>query len=303
MAASNRAALISKLHKELKKQFKLPPEPPSRPLMETVLYACLLEDAPQEAAEEGLAKLEQGYFDWNEVRVTTASELAEQLQMLPYPKEAATRLKKNLHALFETYYSFDIDDLKKQNLGTAMKTLEQLPAMTPFVLGYVTQYGLGGHAIPVDKSAMQVLNACDIVSESEKESGRVPGLERAIPKAKGREFGALLHQAGIAHQKNNSDPAVKKVILAVNPQAGKSTAASTKKATKSTTTKSSKKTTSAASPPAKKASQKKSNGPQSTSKKASSKSRPTGASKKKSAGKKTSGAKSSSKKLSKKKPR
>jgi hypothetical protein len=219
MTAKNRATLISKLHTALKKHFKPAPPSPGRPLMEHVLYASLLEDTPADLADEGFAKCEQEFFDWNEVRVTTATELAEVLSRLPSPTASAIRLKKNLQSMFEAFYNFDIDHLKKENLGKAVAKFEAMPGMTHFVLSYLVQHGLGGHAIPIDKSAMKLMWLAGIVSDAEADSGKVPGLERTIPKNRAIEFSSLLHQAGIAFQANNKDKAVWDVLLAVNKDA------------------------------------------------------------------------------------
>ncbi len=217
-ATNNRATKINKLYQALKKHYK-PVTAPERPLMETLLYACLLEDAPYEAADEGLARLEQDYFDWNEVRVTTVTELRDVLRGIPDPTAAALRLKKNLHSLFETHYTFDLEELKKQNLGKAIESLEKLPAITPFVLGFVVQHCLGGHLIAVDRCAMRLLHACDIVTAGEAEKGKTPGLERAVPKAKGLEFTSLLHQASVALLQNPKDKQIWAMLKTVHPEA------------------------------------------------------------------------------------
>lgn len=221
MTASNRAARIAKLHTSLKKHYKPVPNS-NRPLMEHLLYACLLEGAPAELADEGLAKLEQQYFDWNEVRVTTVSEIAELLSSLPNPMNAATRLKRCLQSAFETFYSFDLEDLKKQNLGKAVEQFEALPGMTPFVLSSVAQHGLGGHSIPVDSYGLRIMFACGIINEAEMVTRKVPGLERAIPKSKGMEFGSLLQQASIALRQDPQDKTVHAMVTAVDKDAVKS---------------------------------------------------------------------------------
>ncbi len=219
MTAKNRAALIGKLHTALKKHFKPAPPSPGRPLMEHVLYASLLEDSPADLADEGFAKCEQEYFDWNEVRVTTVTELAEVLNRLPNPQAAALRLKRNLQSIFETFYNFDIDFLKKENLGKAVAKFESMTGISPFVLAYIVQHGLGGHSIPIDKSSMKLMWLCGIVSDAEAESGKVPGIERTIPKNKSIEFSSLLHQAAIAFQANSKEKSVWDVLLAVNKDA------------------------------------------------------------------------------------
>lgn len=215
MAASNRAKLITKLHTELKKKYSLPPSQPSRPLLEHLLYACLLQDAPFDLADEGLAKCEQEFFDWNEVRVTTVTELTQVLSGMPEPAKTARRLKEILQAVFEEFYAFDLDHLKKENLGKAVAKFESMEAMTPFVRSYTVQHGLGGHSIPVDYAGMVIMLATGIATQSEASEGKIPGLERAIPKNKALEFSALLHQCGVALLLDHSDKKARGLLDAV----------------------------------------------------------------------------------------
>ena len=63
-----------------------------RTVMEHLLFACCLEDARYEAAEEAFAALKHTFFDWNEVRVTSISELSEVMACLPDPRAAAPEL-------------------------------------------------------------------------------------------------------------------------------------------------------------------------------------------------------------------
>ncbi len=147
-----------------------------RPLLEHLLYACCLESAPHEAAEEAFAKLQQAYYDWNEVRVTTVSELSEVMSGLPRPAEAASRLKRCLQSVFECYYSFDLEPLKKENIGKAVKQLEKLDGISSFAIAFVTQNGLGGHAIGVSDDSLEALRVLGIVSDDEAQEKRVPGL-------------------------------------------------------------------------------------------------------------------------------
>ena len=216
MSASKRATLIGKLNSALKKHYNPLPAQPARPLLEHVLYASLLQDAAADLADEGMAKCEQEFYDWNEVRVTTVTELAQVLSRLPEPMTAARRMKSNLQAIFEEFYTFDLDHLKKENLGKAVNKFDKMPDMTPFVLSYTVQHGLGGHSIPVDFWAMVVMLSTQIASQPEASVGKVPGLERAIPKSRGIEFSGLLHQAAIALSKNTKDKASRAFLDAVN---------------------------------------------------------------------------------------
>jgi endonuclease III len=142
MSSGNRTVKYENLLKALRKHYKPLADPPERSVLEHLLYACCLEDARVEQADEGFAKLQQTYFDWNEVRVTTVAELAEALKALPFPMQAASRIKQCLQSIFETRYQYDIDDMKKANLGKATAELEAWKGMSHFAVAYVSQHAL-----------------------------------------------------------------------------------------------------------------------------------------------------------------
>ena len=214
MSTSNRAAKLITTHKVLKKHYE-PYPVADRPVLEHLLYACCLEVAPSAAADESFAKLQQAYYDWNEVRVTTVSELSEILSGLPKPSEAASRLKRTLQSVFECYYSFDLEPLKKENIGKAVKQLENLDGISGFAIAFVTQHGLGGHAIAVNKDALESLWVLGIISDEEAKNRRVPGLERAISKNKGIEFGSLLHQLATDYGAAPFSPRIRSIMLEI----------------------------------------------------------------------------------------
>jgi len=219
MANPNRTSLLNKTHRVLKQHYKPVPVPDDRPLLEHILYACCLENAPYEAADRIYEHLSKSFFDWNEVRVSTVMELSEAMHNLPDPMAAASNLKRVLQGVFESTYSFELESLKKQNISQAIKHLEKLGGSTPFVLAYVTQAALGGHSIPLDRGALDTLFVLGIVSQSEAQSGKVSGFERVIPKNKGAEFASLLHQLAADFHANPFSPNVRKLILSINPDA------------------------------------------------------------------------------------
>ena len=96
MTAVSRSDQFAKVHKVLKKHYKPAPASAGRTVMEHLLFACCLEDAPHEAAEEAFAALVHTFFDWNEVRVTSISELSEVMACLPDARAAANRIKRRV---------------------------------------------------------------------------------------------------------------------------------------------------------------------------------------------------------------
>jgi len=219
MSTPNRAGLLKKTFRVLKKHYKSVIPIGDRSTLEHLLYACCLENTQAEATDEAYAKLQESYFDWNEIRVTSVGELAEVLSALTDPADAATRLKQVLQMVFETYYAFDLEHLKKQNLGKAVKELEKYTGTTNFSVDYVSQNSLGGHSIATNAGAVHTMVVLGIVTEAEATKRRLPGIERAISKAKGIEFTSLLHQLGTDFRTTPFSSRVRGILLEIDPNA------------------------------------------------------------------------------------
>lgn len=218
-AASNRASIIAKSYKVLKKHFRPVPSVGGRSVMETLLFACCLENSRQDKAEEAFARIQTMYFDWNEIRVATARELAESFEGLADPLASARNLKRTLQSIFETLYRFDLEDLKKQNLGHAVQQLQGFPGTTKFTVAYAVQHALGGHSIPLCEASLEIMRVVGAISEAEFEQGAVPGLERAISKDQGHEFSSLLHQFGYEFMHAPSNSKWRSILLEIAPDA------------------------------------------------------------------------------------
>lgn len=217
MASNNRADLLEQLFKVLKKHYQ-PVTTPNRNLLENLLFACCLEDAPYDKAEDCYARLEASYFDWNEVRVTTVRELGEVFGTIPNPISNALNLKNTLQSVFESQFTFDLEHLKKQNLGKTVALLESYKGTTPFTISYVTQHNLGGHSIPLGKGGIDIMTIIGAINEKEAAASKVPGLERTIPKSKGIEFSSLLHQLASDLIASPFSPKVRNILLEVDPE-------------------------------------------------------------------------------------
>jgi endonuclease-3 len=217
MSVSNRAATIAKIHKVLGKHYK-PMAFAERPVLEQLLYSCCLEDSPRDAADECFARLQESFFDWNEIRVTTVRELGELMRNLTDPLRSATSLKQTLHSVFETIYNFDLEGLRKQNLGAAIKQLQQYRGATPFMVAYVVQSSLGGHSIPISRSGLELMFALGAITAAERDMGTVPGLERAVPKNKGAEFASLFQQLSADYAVAPYGTRVRDILHEIDPE-------------------------------------------------------------------------------------
>ena len=217
MASNNRATQINKVLKIVKKHFKPSEIPAERTLLEHLIFACCAENSLHEIANEVFATLDSEYYDWNEVRVTSLRELTEVMKRLNDAQEAATRLKRVLQSVFETHYSFDLELMKKQNIGQTVKQLEKYKGTTNYTVAFVTQNALAGHAIPINLGLLESMRVVGVISDKEAKKGTVPGLERIVPKSKGSEVGTILHQLGVELHRSPYGPTIRKLLLEIEP--------------------------------------------------------------------------------------
>ncbi|NOZ41196.1 MAG: hypothetical protein GXP24_13370 [Planctomycetes bacterium] len=217
MASNNRATQISKVLKIAKKHFKPAEIPSERTLLEHLIFACCAENSLHEVANEVFETLASDYYDWNEVRVTSIRELTEVMKKLNDAKAAATRLKRVLQSVFETHYSFDLELMKKQNIGQTVKQLEKYNGTSSYIVAFVTQNALAGHAIPINQGLLESMRVVGVISDKEAAKGSVPGLERIVPKSKGIEIGTVLHQLGVELHRSPYGPTIRKLLLEIEP--------------------------------------------------------------------------------------
>jgi len=217
MAAPSRTAQLSDFYKALKKHYKPVATDFNRSFLEHLIFAGILENASYDVAQQAYASLHEEFFDYNEIRVTSVSELSEVMRMLPDPQAAASRVKRMLQAIFEESYAFDLEAKKRGNLGPTIEWLEKLDGSSKFTVSYLIQSALAGHSIPVDEGVVKVLRLLNLITDAEVESGIVQGIERAIAKSKGVEFGSILHQLGAAFYSNPYSTNLKKILVALDP--------------------------------------------------------------------------------------
>ena len=217
MASNNRATLINKVLKVIKRHYKPAEIKKDRTLFEHLVYACFLENSLHDNASQVFEYLSKEYFDWNEVRVSSIRELTTAMKDLNDPKESAVRLKRVLQSVFETHYTFDLEPLKKQNIGQTVKQLEKYNGTTKFTVAFVTQNALGGHSIPINLGLLESMRVVGVISDTEAKKGTVTGLERTVPKSKGIEVGTILHQLGVELHRSPYGPNIRKLLLEIAP--------------------------------------------------------------------------------------
>jgi endonuclease III len=200
MATLNKAQFLAEVLTLLKKRYKLDPSAAKFTVLEAIVYGICHEDATRAQADTALESFKTGFFDWNEVRVSSIAEIQGVLEAAKIrdAEERATRLRRFLRQLFEKTYAFNLDLLAKKPLKDSVKLLQEYEALgSDFVLATVTRLALGGHAIGVDKPTRRALERLGVADPDVDNPTLRGALERAVPKNRGVEFVDLIEE--LAH--------------------------------------------------------------------------------------------------------
>ena len=196
--------------------------PPQRTVLETLVYAALLENTTFDKADRAYTVLENYYIDWNEVRVCTVRELADTLTDLPHPEAAADRVRKALQGIFEKTYMFDLEEIRKKGKALAehIKSLEAMPAGTPYMIQYVAQVALDGHLIPFDEASLRIMRRLGLSQVSSDGTKEICiGLDRVILKKSSLTFAAQLHHFAAGYYDVPDSPELLSQLSAIDAEA------------------------------------------------------------------------------------
>jgi endonuclease III len=182
----NKQRLLTHLFNAAKKTGE--PDDETRPVLQQFLYGVCREDATREQADEAYRFLCDKFFDWNEIRVSSLRELEEAFEGMSDGEIRAQRLIAFLQEVFEVHFAFDLDKLQKEGLKQAAKKLSRYQAANDYVVSWVMQRSLGGHAIPVDPPTLRCARRLGLIENERDEADARASLEHLIPKAKGALF-------------------------------------------------------------------------------------------------------------------
>jgi endonuclease-3 len=204
MAAPSKTQLLADVQTLLRKRYEPGPAADRMSVLEAVVFGICHDSITREQANQALSRFKDEFFDWNEVRVSSIREIQSTLAGQPDPGPRAQAIRRFLRQIFNKTYSFSLEGLLKKPLKDAIKALQEFDAAkSDYVLATVLQLALGGHSIPVDGNTSRVLHRLGI-AEAETDAESLRGmLERAVPKNRGLEFGALIeelaHDTCVAH--------------------------------------------------------------------------------------------------------
>jgi endonuclease III len=174
-------------------------------VMEHLLFAICREESSQEKAEAVFRHLQERFFDWNELRVSSPREVAEALAGLTNPRARAERMISFLQEHFESTFGFDLEGLHKKGVKGAAKQLENAKGVSDFTLAWISQRSLRAHAVPVDAPMIRCLKRLGILDATvENATEARASLEEQVAKNHGVDFTDQLSRIALefCHERN-----------------------------------------------------------------------------------------------------
>ena len=110
------------------------------------------EDAVQEAFIVALERLEAEFHDYNEARVSSILELERVFENTTAPEWKALRVRSVLTFVFESFYAYEFESLRRKNIDQAKRLLSRVPHLSLFPRVYTLNQALGSHLVPLDES-------------------------------------------------------------------------------------------------------------------------------------------------------
>ena len=184
----DRQTIVQNLMTALKKRYKSAVPKYSYSLLESLMYAAVLEDASETEAKEAYDRLLKAFYDLNEIRVSSITEIEEALNPLPNSGWPALRIREMLQHTFEKYYRFDLDELKRKPVEQVEKQISKFKHITPFMKLFLIQNCLGAHAVPIDDKSRDLLAFLGVIEPQATIDEAAEDLKHIVRKADTAQF-------------------------------------------------------------------------------------------------------------------
>lgn len=161
-------------------------------VLDTMLFAVCLEDNRWEQAESGLKLLISSFFDLNEIRVSSVTELERALDGLAHSDLKGMRIRAILRHVFEGTYTFEFEKLRRMTLEQAIKALKKIQELSPFVRDFVLHEILGNHVVYLDGSMLTAARWLGLVPATADVGDASEYLKAGVRKSEVSEFCHLL---------------------------------------------------------------------------------------------------------------
>ncbi|MCH8963342.1 MAG: hypothetical protein IIB58_00155 [Planctomycetes bacterium] len=161
--------------------------------LKQLIYAVLSEDNSPTRAKTAMTRLLANTIDYNDLRVSTSTELASIIESDIFNAvERTSVLIEVLGSIYARENSVALNKSKTKNRRDARAYLEGLSGMTPYVLSGTMLWAFDEHAIPLDEQTLTVLKKEGLVDPDATMAEAQGFLRRHISAGDAKLFTALL---------------------------------------------------------------------------------------------------------------
>jgi len=140
-------------------------------------------------SERAVSRALKAMVEWNEIRVSTASEVNKATgNSIPNGTQRCRQLIDALQSIYDCENSVTLDRLAGMGRREARHYLEALAGVDEYSVASVLLWSLGGHAIPVNDKLLSSLRNADLVNPTADRAEVQAFLERHVNAASAKEF-------------------------------------------------------------------------------------------------------------------
>jgi endonuclease III len=201
-------ARLKRLYGRLRRAGGSPAAPqPTHPTDELIV-ALLLVGTTEKRAATAMRRLRRSFVDYNEVRVTRTTEIAEAIGALPGAEPKSQLIPQVLGAVFDRFHRASLAPLNDLSRRDARKFLED--AAGPAAAARVMLMSLGAHAVPADDAVRRALAEEGVIDPDVDTVRLQTALERHLKTGEAYAFFRLLRDHADRQEGKPARPAARK---------------------------------------------------------------------------------------------
>jgi hypothetical protein len=160
---------------------------PDDPITQLIL-GVFSRDMLENKAREALETLRGLVVDYNELRVMSPREMAENLREHPDAWHKCEDVSRALNKIFAKQHTVGLDHLKGRSRKDAQEYLDKVEGLDPYTRARIRLLGLQQHAIPLDEAMWALAKREEIVDPNCPLDEAQAFLERQVPESEALDF-------------------------------------------------------------------------------------------------------------------
>lgn len=180
MAANGTRKTAQRMVAVLRKEYGRCHITTKRSPVEELLLGIIVPGTSERKAVAALNAMAQQFVDWNEVRVTTASELAEALPDVPDALRKAEIIRSALNHMHEVTVEKPRDFLRESSIRERMKMAASIPDFPEVALARATMIGLGEPHFPLTPNVVRICSRIGLLDHCDNHQAMVKRFGKSI---------------------------------------------------------------------------------------------------------------------------